>query len=156
MTIHNTLPSNAKAASIEVLSALLVDGVDLALVTKQAHWNLRGPRFIALHEMIDGFRAEIDVHVDIMAERIVQLGAAAVATSQAVAESSRLTPYPTNITAENLHLAALLERFGAVATSVRAGVSLCADAGDANSADILTAYSRALDKTVWLLEAHRA
>lgn len=156
MTIHNTLPSNAKAASIEVLSALLVDGVDLALVTKQAHWNLRGPRFIALHEMIDGFRAEIDVHVDIMAERIVQLGAAAVATSQAVAESSHLTPYPTNITAENLHLAALLERFGAVATSVRAGVSLCADAGDANSADILTAYSRALDKTVWLLEAHRA
>ena len=156
MSIHNTLPSNAKAASIEVLSALLVDGVDLALVTKQAHWNLRGPRFIALHEMIDGFRAEIDVHVDIMAERIVQLGAAAVATSQAVAESSRLAPYPTNITAENLHLAALLERFGAVATSVRAGVSLCADAGDANSADILTAYSRALDKTVWLLEAHRA
>lgn len=156
MPTHNTLPSNARTLSIAVLSALLADGVDLALLTKQAHWNIKGPHFIALHEMIDGFRGEIDGHVDIMAERIVQLGATAVATSQTVSRDTRLAPYPTDITAETLHLEALLKRYSAAASSVREGVSQCADAGDANSADILTAYSRALDKAVWLLEAHRA
>jgi starvation-inducible DNA-binding protein len=53
---HNDLPSNAKAVSIAILNARLADAIDLALLTKQAHWNIKGPNFIALHEMIDGFR----------------------------------------------------------------------------------------------------
>ena len=52
---HNDLPSNAKAVSIAILNARLADAIDLALLTKQAHWNIKGPNFIALHEMIDGF-----------------------------------------------------------------------------------------------------
>ena len=39
--------------SIEVLNARLADAIDLALLTKQAHWNIKGPQFIALHEMLD-------------------------------------------------------------------------------------------------------
>ena len=66
----NDLKSNAKAVSIGVLNARLADAIDLALLTKQAHWNIKGPNFIALHEMIDGFRTEIDEHVDTMAERV--------------------------------------------------------------------------------------
>ena len=60
---HNDLPSNAKAVSIAILNARLADAIDLALLTKQAHWNIKGPNFIALHEMIDGFRSELDTHV---------------------------------------------------------------------------------------------
>jgi len=63
---HNDLPSNAKAVSIAILNARLADAIDLALLTKQAHWNIKGPNFIALHEMIDGFRSELDTHVDTM------------------------------------------------------------------------------------------
>ena len=75
MKTRNGLKSNAKAVSIEVLNARLADAIDLALLTKQAHWNIKGPQFIALHEMIDTFRTEIDGHVDTIAERAVQLGA---------------------------------------------------------------------------------
>lgn len=71
----NDMKSNAKTVSIEILNARLADSIDLALLTKQAHWNIKGPQFIALHEMIDTFRTTIDGHVDTMAERIVQLGA---------------------------------------------------------------------------------
>ena len=106
---HNDLSSNAKRISIGVLNARLADAIDLALLTKQAHWNIKGPQFIALHEMIDGFRTELDEHVDTMAERVVQLGGTALGTTQAVAGSSTLAPYPTDIYAANDHLVALIE-----------------------------------------------
>src|SRR5258708_37549912 len=94
---HNDLSSNAKSISIGVLNARLADAIDLALLTKQAHWNIKGPRFIALHEMIDTFRTEIDEHVDTMAERVVQLGGTAFGTTQTVQKATSLAPYPTNI-----------------------------------------------------------
>jgi starvation-inducible DNA-binding protein len=94
---HNDLPSNAKSVSIGILNARLADATDLALLTKQGHWNIKGPNFIALHEMIDGFRTEIDTHVDTMADRVVQLGGTALGTTQVVAGATTLVPYPTDI-----------------------------------------------------------
>jgi starvation-inducible DNA-binding protein len=151
---HNDLKSNTKKVVVEILNARLADSIDLALLTKQAHWNIKGPQFIALHEMIDGFRTELDTHVDTIAERVVQLGGMALGTTQVVAKSTALSPYPTDITKEKDHLAALIDRYAKVAKSVRAGIDETGDAGDADTADILTAYSRALDKALWFLEAH--
>ena len=151
---HNDLSSNAKSISIGILNARLADAIDLALLTKQAHWNIKGPQFIALHEMIDGFRTELDDHVDTMAERVVQLGGTALGTIQAVAGSTTLAPYPTDIYAANDHLVALAERYATLAGAVRAAIDETANAGDADTADLFTAFSRALDKNVWFLEAH--
>jgi starvation-inducible DNA-binding protein len=151
---RNNLNPNAKSVSIGILNARLADTIDLALLTKQAHWNIKGPRFIALHEMIDGFRTELDGHIDIMAERVVQLGGTALGTTQVVAGASTLVPYPTDIHNENSHLEALTERYGQVANKVRVDIDETGDAGDADTADLLTAFSRALDKSLWFLEAH--
>ncbi len=134
MTTHNhptknDVPANAKNISITLLNARVADAIDLALLTKQAHWNIKGPNFIALHEMIDGFRTEIDGHVDTMAERVVQLGGTALGTTQVVAKGTSLPAYPTDIYAAKDHLAALIERYAAVAKSIRAGVSETGDAG---------------------------
>jgi starvation-inducible DNA-binding protein len=151
---RNDLSANAKAVSIALLNARVADAIDLALLTKQAHWNIKGPNFIALHEMIDGFRTELDGHVDTMAERVVQLGGTALGTTQAVAKGSTVKPYPTDIYKSGDHLGALIERYAKVANAVRAGIEETSDAGDADTADLLTAFSRALDKSLWFLEAH--
>jgi starvation-inducible DNA-binding protein len=151
---HNDLNSNAKTVSIGILNARLADAIDLALLTKQAHWNIKGPNFIALHEMIDGFRTELDEHVDTMAERVVQLGGTALGTTQAVAKATALAPYPTDIYSSTDHLVALVERYGKLASAVRGAIDETDGAGDVDTADLLTAFSRALDKALWFLEAH--
>lgn len=153
---HNDLKSNVKSAMIDQLNGHLAEGIDLALLTKQAHWNIKGPGFIAVHEMLDGFRTELDIHVDTVAERVVQLGGIALGTVQAVASATPLKKYPTDMVKIDDHLAALIDRYAAVAKSTRAGIDSADDAGDADTADILTAYSRALDKALWFLEAHIA
>jgi len=151
---QNDLDSNTRKVIVDLLNARLADSIDLALAAKQAHWNLRGAQFIAVHEMIDGFRTEIDGHVDTIAERIAQLGGTALGTSQVVAKSTTLPPYPTDIHNIEDHLVALIERFGAAAHTIRGALNDADDAGDAGTVDILTAYSRALDKSLWFLEAH--
>lgn len=153
-TTRNDLKSNTRKTSIELLNARLADAIDLALIIKQAHWNVKGPQFIAVHEMLDGFRTELDGHVDTIAERAVQLGGTALGTSQVVAAESKLSAYPTDIFAIKDHLVALIDRYAETAKTVRAAIDEASEAGDADTADIFTAYSRALDKSLWFLEAH--
>ena len=154
MPTRNDLKSNARKASIELLNARLADAIDLALITKQAHWNIKGPHFIAIHEMLDTFRSELDGHVDTIAERAVQLGGTAYGTSQVVAQKTSLKPYPTDIHKTKDHLAALIDAYAAVAKGARAAIDEADEAGDADTADIFTAFSRSLDKQLWFLEAH--
>jgi starvation-inducible DNA-binding protein len=71
-----------------------------------------------------------------------------------VTSTSTLSPYPTDIYKSKDHLAALIERYAQAANSVRAAIDEADEAGDADTADIFTAYSRALDKSLWFLEAH--
>jgi starvation-inducible DNA-binding protein len=148
------LKSNTKSAMVDLLNARLAEAIDLALITKQAHWNLKGPQFIAVHEMLDLFRAAVDQHVDIIAERVAQLDGIALGTIQTVAKATALPAYPTDIRKVEDHLKALVERFAALSKSTREAIDAADDAGDADTADIFTAYSRALDKNLWFLKSH--
>jgi starvation-inducible DNA-binding protein len=151
---RNDLPSNTKTAVIVMLNRNLAAGIDLALATKQAHWNLRGPQFIAVHEMLDGLRTELDGHADTIAERVAQLGGTALGSLQAVVAGTNLDPYPGDIYTVQDHLGALIERYAVVANMTRKAIDEADEAGDPTTADIFTAESRSLDKALWFLEAH--
>ena len=151
---NNDLKSNAKAVAMELLQARMSDGIDLGLITKQAHWNLKGPQFIGVHLMLDGFREEQDEWVDMMAERITQLGGTARGTVQEVGRETSLPAYPTDIYAIADHIHELIVRYAACANALRKNIDDVDDAGDAGTADLFTEVSRGLDKQLWFLEAH--
>src|SRR4051812_24138132 len=140
------LKSNTKTAMIDLLNARLADALDLSLAVKQAHWNLKGPTFIAVHELLDLVRANLDTHTDTVAERVAQLDGVALGTAQTVNDGTALPAYPTDIRKVSDHLEALVARYGALSKSVREAIDAADEAGDAGTADIFTAFSRDLDK----------
>jgi starvation-inducible DNA-binding protein len=153
-TTRNDLPDNARKAMVALLNARLADAIDLRLAIKQAHWNVKGPNFIALHELFDQIQARVDVFVDDIAERGVALGGLVAGTSQTVAKSSQLEAYPTDVTDEKAHLKALADRLAAFGKLARAAIDAADEAGDKDTADLFTGVSRQIDKDLWFIEAH--
>lgn len=155
--MHSTridLAPKTRAKVIGILNARLADAIDLQLQAKQAHWNVKGPSFIALHELFDQVATGIGAHVDEIAERITTLGGIAEGTVQAVSGRSKLDAYPLEIADGRAHLdalAAALARFG---KAVRKAIDETGKAGDADTSDLFTGISRATDKSLWLVEAH--
>jgi starvation-inducible DNA-binding protein len=150
----NDLPKKTRAAMCELLNARLADAIDLRLATKQAHWNVKGPHFIALHELFDKLYDVVGDWVDDLAERVVQLGGMAAGTLQAVAKASGLEAYPLKASAGEEHLKALTKVLAAFGESVRHAIEAAAKAGDADTADLFTEISRGNDKQLWFIEAH--
>ncbi|ONG48666.1 DNA starvation/stationary phase protection protein Dps [Pseudoroseomonas deserti] len=151
---RNDLGENAKKVSVNVLNGTLTDTIDLTNCVRMAHWTLRGPSFIGLHTMLEGFYNELFAVADEVAERLVQIGGTPDGTSQIVAEKTRLSPYPQKTTDQFEHVRELADRFAALAKNVREGIDSTDEAGDADTADLLTGLSRDLDKKLWMLEAH--
>jgi len=150
----NDLTGNIRKSMAALLNARLADALDLQLQTKQAHWNVRGENFIALHELFDALYKEVTDHVDSIAERITALGGTALGTVQAVAKASQLPAYPTNISDGRQHVDKLSSAFAAFGKATRAAIDEADEAGDKNTADLFTGISRAIDKNLWFLEAH--
>jgi starvation-inducible DNA-binding protein len=160
---RNDLPARQRAKLEQLLNARLADALDLASASKQAHWNVKGPNFIALHELFDQLHGNIEQHVDTIAERIAALGGSAHGTVQAAAGASSLSPYPLHISdgVEPLHISdgvehlqALADRLADFGRKIRAAIAAAEQMGDADTADLFTAVSRDADKYLWFLEAH--
>jgi len=150
----NDLPSKVRAKVIGILGDRLADATDLMLQTKQAHWNVKGATFIALHELFDKVNESAEEWVDLIAERIIQLGGTAEGTVQATAKRTSMKPYPLEITSGHDHVEALSNALASFGKKVRSAIDKTGKAGDADTADIFTEISRDVDKYLWFVEAH--
>lgn len=151
----NDLPVATRAEVVSLLNQRLADAIDLQSQCKQAHWNVKGPSFIALHKLFDEINEEVEDYVDLLAERVVQLGGIAEGTVGVVAERSSLTDYPLGLASGMEHVAALSDALAQFGRVVRMGIEEMNDLEDAGSADILTEVSRGVDKWLWFVEAHQ-
>ena len=150
----NDLSEKTRRAMIELLNLHLADVLDLSLQAKQAHWNVKGPNFIGLHELFDKVGEELEEFTDEIAERAVELGGVALGTAQVVATGSRLAVYPLDISSGGAHVAALSDALAKFGASARAAIDVAAKTGDADTGDLFTVVSRGVDKLLWLVEAH--
>lgn len=151
----NDLPATARGRIAELLNHRLADAIDLQSQCKQAHWNVKGPSFIALHELFDKINEDVEDYVDLLAERVVQLGGVAEGTARVVAANSTLNEYPLDIATGHEHVEALASALAAFGESVRADIEKLEELEDAAGADILTEIVRGTDKWLWFVEAHQ-
>jgi starvation-inducible DNA-binding protein len=151
----NDLPEDTRREAVDLLNARLADCIDLESQAKQAHWNVKGPSFIALHELFDDIHAAVDEYADLIAERIVQLGGIAEGTVGVVAQRTTLIDYPLVLTKGPEHVAALSDALATFGRAARMGIDEMTDLKDADSADVLTEISRGIDKWLWFVEAHQ-
>jgi starvation-inducible DNA-binding protein len=151
---HNTLSENIRAQSVELLNKHLAATIDLHAQVKQAHWNVRGPGFIAIHELFDKVSVEVENYSDLIAERAGGLGGTAHGTIQVAAARSFLVPYALGIADEKQHAFAVSGALAAFGQSVREAIGQAATVGDANTADLFTEISRGIDQQLWFVESH--
>lgn len=151
---RNNVSREVRGEMISLLNQQLADIFDLYSQTKQAHWNVKGAQFFSLHELFDKLAAELEAHVDAIAERATALGGLAQGTVRMAATNSQLPECDLEVTDSLAVVEALADRYAALAASMREAIDSADRQGDADSADLFTEVSRGLDKALWFLEAH--
>jgi starvation-inducible DNA-binding protein len=150
----NDLPEKTRQQMTELCNARLADAIDLQRQTKQAHWNVKGPSFIALHKLFDEVSGDVEDYIDLLAERVAQLGGAAEGELRSVAKRSSLAEYPKALRTGRDHAAALSSALASAGRLVRAAAEESSKAGDQGTSDLFVEVSRGLDKWLWMVEAH--
>jgi starvation-inducible DNA-binding protein len=151
----NTLPEQIRSRSVALLNRHLAAAIDLHAQVKQAHWNVRGPTFIAIHELFDKIADVVEEYSDKIAERAGTLGGTAEGTVQTAAQRSFLEPYRLGVADAAAHIAAVTEALATFGESVRSAIDDSDSFGDIDTSDLFTEVSRGIDYQLWLAESHR-
>ena len=150
----NDLAPTTRRSAVELLNEHLADAIDLHLQAKQAHWNIKGPNFVGLHELFDRIAAEAHEYSDLIAERAVALGGVARGTLQAVSAQSQLREYPVDAGGWRAHVQSMRDALATFGRGVRKAIDDATALNDADTVDLFTEISRGVDKSLWMVEAH--
>jgi starvation-inducible DNA-binding protein len=151
-----TVPSMTIEEGAEVAAILQqrLDALnDLALTLKHIHWNVVGPHFIAVHEMLDPQVDAARAMVDAVAERIATLGGSAVGTPGAMVKARSWDDYSIGRADAIAHLGALDLVYQGVITDHREAAEAVDDA-DPVTNDLLVGQLGELELFHWFVRAH--
>src|SRR5580704_16290917 len=151
---ENDISKSSRAELNALMNQRLASAVDLQLQMKQAHWNVKGPSFIGLHELFDKVAEAVEGYVDQIAERIVQLGGVAEGTVRMAAARTRLAEYSPEISDGMAHVEGVARALSTFGQEARNTISEADELEDADTADLFTEISRGIDKWLWFVEAH--
>lgn len=151
---RHDLPAKTREQMVAILNTTLADLIDLHLRYKQAHWNIQGPHFIALHEMFDMQAGQMPELIDEVAERVTALGGVANGDLRQALEASELGNFPRQGGGHEVFIPAVSDSIAAAAKAVRARIDTASESGDEGTTDLLTGLVRELDKQLWFVESH--
>ncbi|MDQ6526856.1 DNA starvation/stationary phase protection protein [Nocardioides sp. LHD-245] len=155
-TLHFTTPGlDEKAAGrvVELLQSRLDACTDLHLTLKHVHWNVVGPHFIAVHEMLDPQVDTVRGFADALAERIATLGGSPQGTPGALVERRPWDDYAIGRATTQQHLAALDVVYQGVISTYRDGIKELDDL-DLVTQDMFIAQTEQLELFHWFIRAH--
>ena len=151
---ENDIPNKRRLELNALMNLRLASLVDLQMQMKQAHWNVKGPSFIGLHELFDKVAEAVEDYVDLIAERISQLGGISEGTVRVASSRTRLPEYPLQIAEGMAHVEAVARALSTFGREARNTIDEVNALEDADTADLFTEISRGMDKWLWFVEAH--
>ncbi|MBX7448644.1 DNA starvation/stationary phase protection protein [Mycolicibacterium sp. 3033] len=147
------LSDKAGAEVAELLQKALSRYNDLHLTLKHVHWNVVGPNFIGVHEMIDPQVELVRGYADEVAERIAALGASPQGTPGAIQKDRTWDDYSVGRDTVQAHLAALDLVYTGVIEDTRKSIERSGEL-DPVTEDMLIGHAGELEKFQWFVRAH--
>lgn len=151
---RHPLSDEVRQASVEVLDARLADAIALTMHAKQAHWAVRGPRFLTLHELFDTVAEHAREWADLLAERAGALGGLVDGTPRSVVERNELPVYPAELIDGEGHVEQIASSLAAFSGLLNQAIERMGETGDAATEDVLTEIVRGVDLDFWFVESH--
>ncbi len=146
------IPTDHAAETIEQLEHRLVAMLDLGLTIKHVHWNVYGPNFIAVHEMLDDFVDKVRPMSDAVAERIRTLGGVPRGVPGAITSGRDWADYPLDDAPTEDHLRALDDVFEGVLLDHRRAIAHVANT-DPVTEDLLIGHTAELELMQWFVRS---
>ena len=142
----------AQKTVVKDLQATLVELVDLALLGKQAHWNVVGPHFRSVHLELDEIIDMSRLAYDRVAERLVTIGVPADGRAETVSTTSELAPYPAGFVSSAETVKIVGAAMDTIAGRMAKRIGRIGDV-DPVSQDILIGTLDELEKAAWMLRS---
>lgn len=151
-TIDTGIKKADRSAVARELTKVLADSYAVYLKTHGYHWNVRGPEFFSYHNLLELQYRELWAALDLIAERIRQLGEFAPQGYATFANLTSIKDGDPETEAQGM-IAELMRDHETVIATLRAAMSVADDGGDDTSVDLLTQRLAAHEKAAWMLRA---
>lgn len=152
---RDILQSETNEKVTALLQHNLTNLIDLALLSKQAHWNVFGPNFRSIHLQLDEIIATVRDASDEVAERIAALGVPADGRASTVAQDSELADYPRDFVEVQKTITLVADAMKTTIDHLRIAIEKLGDL-DPISEDMLISISGPLEKHLWMVQAQEA
>ncbi|QDT05949.1 Fine tangled pili major subunit [Rubripirellula lacrimiformis] len=149
---RSILSEDKQGPVAEALQKSLYNLIDLALVGKQAHWNVLGRNFLSVHEQLDLIIESARMGSDEVAERIVTIGIAPDGRVKTIAGHSELAEYASGFQTVDSTITSVSDALATTIAGLRSGIEVVGDL-DPISEDLLIGISSSLEKHLWMLQA---
>lgn len=148
------MTSTSESTVGTALQRALVELVDLALVAKQAHWNVHGTHFRSVHLQLDELVADTRLWADDVAERMSTIGIAPDGRAATVARESKVTEFAAGPVADDKVIQVVAEQVAAVSGRIQETLEPLEEE-DLLSQDLLIRVAAGLDKHAWMFRAQQ-
>ncbi|HEY1225314.1 MAG TPA: Dps family protein [Brevundimonas sp.] len=151
-TIDTGIKKSDRGAVARELTKVLADSYAVYLKTHGYHWNVRGPEFFSYHNLLELQYRELWAALDLIAERIRQLGEFAPQGYATFANLTSIKDGDPETEAQGM-IAELMRDHETVIATLRAAMTVAQDGGDDTTVDLLTQRLAAHEKAAWMLRA---
>ena len=142
-------------ASVDMLTKILADEMILYVKTRKFHWNVSGESFMELHKLFQSQYTELEITIDLIAERINKLGGKTIGTMKEFSENTRIKEYAGKYPGQKEMMKELLFDHECVIVEIRKDIEIFAEKNhDAGTVDFITGLMEEHETTAWILRRY--